>query len=123
MDQLRQFEGEIQKLKREKDEMLAKENAADAQIKIQESLSSLSLDADIQALTNVRESIEKKVARAQVGAELADNDLDNKLANLREVGAKSRARAKFEAARQARIGKRVWSGAKARSDANFWSIQ
>ena len=40
-----------------------------------------------------------------MGAELADNNLDNKLANLREVGAKSRARAKFEAARQARLAK------------------
>ena len=74
MDQLQQFEGEIQKLKREKDEMLAKEAAADAQIKIQESLSSLSVDADIQALANVRESIEKKAAEAKVGAELADNN-------------------------------------------------
>ena len=105
MDQLRQFEAEIEKLKREKDEMLAKEANADAQIKIQETLSSLSVDADIQALSNVRESIEKKAAEAKVGAELADNNLDNKLANLREEGAKSRARAKFEAARQAKLAK------------------
>ena len=105
MDQLQQFEAEIQKLKREKDEMLAKEANADAQIKIQETLSSLSVDADIQALANVRESIEKKSAEAKVGAELADNNLDNKLANLREEGAKSRARARFEAARQARLAK------------------
>ena len=105
MDQLRQFEVEIQKLKREKDEMIAKEQTADAQIKIQETLSSLSVDADIQALSNVRESIEKKAAEARVGAEIADNNLDNKLANLREAGAKSRARAKFEAARQARLAK------------------
>ena len=105
MDQLQQFEVEIQKLKREKDEMLAKEATASAQIKIQETLSSLSVDADIQALANVRESIEKKAAEARVGAELADNNLDNKLANLREEGAKSRARARFEAARQARLAK------------------
>lgn len=105
MDQLQQFEVEIQKLKREKDEMLAKEATADAQIKIQETLSSLSVDADIQALANVRESIEKKAAEAKVGAELADNNLDNKLSNLREEGAKSRARARFEAARQARLAK------------------
>jgi len=105
MEQLQQFEVEIQNLKREKDEMLAKEATADAQIKIQETLSSLSVDADIQALSNVRESIEKKAAEAKVGAELADNNLDSKLANLREEGAKARARAKFEAARQARLAK------------------
>lgn len=105
MDQLQQFEVEIQNLKREKDEMLAKEANADAQIKIQETLSSLSVDADIQALSNVRDSIEKKAAEAKVGAELADNNLDNQLSNLREEGAKSRARAKFEAARQARLAK------------------
>ena len=103
MEQLRQFEKEIDKLKREKDEMLAKEANASAQIKIQETLSSLSVDADIQALSNVRESIEKKAAEAKVNAELADNSLDNQLANLREEGAKARARAKFEAARQARL--------------------
>lgn len=105
MDQLQQFEVEIQNLKREKDEMLAKEANADAQIKIQETLSSLSVDADIQALANVRDAIEKKSAEAKVGAELADNNLDNKLANLREEGARSRARARFEAARQARLAK------------------
>ena len=63
MEQLQQFEVEIQNLKREKDEMLAKEANADAQIKIQETLSSLSVDADIQALANVRESIEKKASQ------------------------------------------------------------
>ena len=113
MEQLQQFEVEIQNLKREKDEMLAKEANADAQIKIQETLSSLSVDADIQALSNVRESIEKKAAEAKVGAELADNNLDSKLANLREEGAKSRARAKFEAARQARLAKESAQSAQA----------
>ena len=113
MEQLQQFEVEIQNLKREKDEMLAKEANADAQIKIQETLSSLSVDADIQALSNVRESIEKKAAEAKVGAELADNNLDSQLANLREQGAKSRARARFEAARQARLAKESGTTAQA----------
>ena len=102
MDQLRQFEAEIQKLKREKDEMLAKEANASAQIKIQEALNGLSVDADIQALSNVRESIEKKAAEARVGGELADNSLDNKLDKLRQEGAKSRAHARLEEMKRAR---------------------
>jgi|GEM_PF-128552 len=102
MEQLQQFEGEIQKLKREKDEMLAKEANASAQIKIQEALNGLSVDADIQALGNVRESIEKKAAEARVGAELADNSLDNKLDKLRQEGAKSRAHARLEEMKRAR---------------------
>ena len=102
MEQLQQFEGEIQKLKREKDEMLAKEANASAQIKIQEALNGLSVDADIQALSNVRESIEKKAAEARVGVELADNSLDNKLDKLRQEGAKSRAHARLEEMKRAR---------------------
>ena len=40
--------------------MLAKVKSAEARMKIQESLDGLSLDADSQALDNVRESIEKE---------------------------------------------------------------
>lgn len=113
MEQLQQFEAEIHKLKREKDQMLAKAANADAQIKIQEALNGLSLDADIEALTNVREAIDKKAAEAKVGAELVDNSLDNKLDKLRKEGAKSRAHAKLEAMKKARR-----EGGTTESDAN-----
>ena len=53
------FQGEIEKLKREKHEMLAKKANAEARIKIQSTLDGLTTDADIRALDNVREGIGK----------------------------------------------------------------
>lgn len=102
--QLQQFQVEINKLKSEKDEKLAQLANAEAQIKIQESLNGLSVDADIQALNNVREAIGKKVGQAEIDTELADSSLDRKLDKLREKGAQSRAQAKLEQLKQARAG-------------------
>ncbi len=110
MNKLQDFEVAIKKLKREKDEMIAKEASATAQLKIQEALNGLSVDADIQALTNVREAIDKKAAEARVGAELAENSLDNKLDKLREEGAKSRAQARLEEMKRARMAGQSQSG-------------
>lgn len=78
------FQGEIEKLKREKHEMLAKKANAEARIQIQETLDGLSTDADIRALDNVREGIDKLQAEADVGAELTESDLDSKLAEIKE---------------------------------------
>ncbi len=78
------FQGEIEKLKREKHEMMAKKANAEARIQIQETLDGLSTDADIRALDNVREGIDKLQAEADVGAELTESDLDSKLAEIKE---------------------------------------
>ena len=64
---LLQFQAEISKLKREKTEMLAKKQTAEARLKIQETLDGLSTDADIKALENIRESIHKTQAEADIG--------------------------------------------------------
>ena len=74
-----QFQGEIGKLKRERDEMLAKKATAEARIKIQESLDGLSTDADIKALEGVREHIHQLQAQADVGSEIKNNSLDERL--------------------------------------------
>ena len=70
---LLEFQGQIDKLRREKDEMLAAKTNAEARIEIQESLSGLSTEADVAALDNVRDSINKLKAEADVGAELEGN--------------------------------------------------
>ena len=101
---LQQFQAEIKKLKREKEEMLAKVETAEARIKIQESLDGLSLDADVQALDNVRSSIHKKVAEADVNAEMANSSLDNKLAKLKEKGSSLKAQRKLEEMKRKRAG-------------------
>ena len=92
---LTQFRSEIEKLKREKDEMLAKLETAEARQKIAESLDGLSVDADVQALNNVREAIHKKEAEADISTELQDNSLDNKLKKIQAKTGNARARARL----------------------------
>ena len=102
MQALNQFREEIKKLKREKETMLAKAKTAEARNKIEESLSGLSIDADSQALENVRNSIEKKVAEADVSSELNENSLDRKLADLKARSGKASAKAKLAAMKRKR---------------------
>jgi len=90
------FQGEIEKLKREKDEMLAKKASAEARIKIQESLDGLSTDADIRALDNVRDGIEKLQAEADVGKELSEDSLDSKLEEIKAKTATASARSQLD---------------------------
>ena len=90
------FQGEIEKLKREKHEMLAKKANAEARIQVQETLDGLSTDADIRALENVREGIDKLQAEADVGSELQDTNLDSKLDEIKEKTATASARNQLE---------------------------
>lgn len=97
-----QFQGEIEKLKREKTEMLAKKANAEARIQIQETLDGLSTDADIKALENVRETIQKKSAEADVAGEIRGESLDEKLAKIKAKTANASAKAQLaELKRQA----------------------
>lgn len=90
------FQGEIEKLKREKHEMLAKKANAEARIQIQETLDGLSTDADIRALENVREGIDKLQAEADVGAEIDDSNLDAKLDEIKAKTATASARSQLD---------------------------
>ena len=90
------FQGEIEKLKHEKHEMLAKKANAEARIQIQETLDGLSTEADIRALDNVREGINKLQAEADVGSELAEDDLDSKLEAIKEKTATASAKSQLE---------------------------
>jgi phage shock protein A len=78
-----QVQQEINKLKAEKDRMLAKMASAQARIKIQDQIEGLSVDAEVKALENVREGIKNTIAAANLGDELKDSDLDTRLAKLR----------------------------------------
>ncbi len=92
---LLQFQGEIEKLKREKIEMLAKKQNAEARIKIQETLEGLSTDADIKALENIRETINKKSAEADVTGEIKGESLDSKLAKIKAKTANAAAKSQL----------------------------
>jgi phage shock protein A len=78
-----QVQGEIKKLKAERDVMLARMQSAQARIKIQEQLEGLSVDAEVKALDNVRDHIKNTIAQANLGKELADTSLDSRLAALK----------------------------------------
>ncbi len=101
-DSLIQVKAEIGKLKAEKDRMLAQMHSASARIKIQDQLEGLSVDAEVKALDNVREHIKNTVARASLSSELADNDVDNRLAKLRNTSGSITAKNKLEVMKRAR---------------------
>lgn len=105
MDALNAFREDIKKLKREKEEMLAKAKTAEARIKIQESLDGLSIDADTQALENVRSHIHKKVAEADVGSEIEDNSVERKLEKIRAKTGTAKARSQLEKLKKMRAAK------------------
>ncbi|MEF8714927.1 MAG: PspA/IM30 family protein [Accumulibacter sp.] len=101
-DSLIQVKAEIQKLKDEKDRMLAQMHSAQARLKIQNQLDGLSVDAEVRALDNVREHIRNTVAEARMGSELRDSDLDVKLARLRQSSGAITARQQLEEMKRAR---------------------
>src|SRR5512138_2233387 len=80
-------QGEIRKLKAERDVMLARMQSAQARLRIQEQLDGLSVDADVKALDNVRTHIKNVIAEANLSKELSDSSLDARLGALRnQVG-------------------------------------
>lgn len=90
------FQHEIEKLKTERDSMLAKREHAKARLKIQEQLSGLTADAEIRALDGVRESIHKLEAQADVAAEVQGSGMDAKLRQIKSATGSAAARSELE---------------------------
>lgn len=90
------FQHEIEKLKTERDSMLAKREHAKARLKIQEQLSGLTADAEIRALDGVRESIHKLEAQADVAAEVQGSGMDAKLKQIKSATGTAAARSELE---------------------------
>ncbi len=93
---LMQVQGEIQKLKAEKDNMMAKMASAQVKVRIQEQLDGMSVDAEVKALDNVRAHIKEQVAQANLGEELAETDLDARLRKLRASSGDVTAKSEWE---------------------------
>ncbi len=89
-------QGEINKLKGEKDRMLAKMASAKARIQVQEQLEGLSVTADVKALDNVREHIKNLDAQARLNKEIKESSLDERLKNLRQATGDVSARRQLE---------------------------
>ena len=98
---LLEVKSEIEKLKAEKDRMLAQMASAQARVKIQNQLEGLSVDAEVKALDNVREHIKNTVAKANLGDELKESDLDTRIANLRKAGEVQTSQTKLDAMKKA----------------------
>jgi phage shock protein A len=98
-------QGEIRKLKAERDVMLARMQSAQARLRIQEQLDGLSVDADVKALDNVREHIKNTIAEANLGKELGENDLDTKLKALRQQTGEATSKSEWERLRNANAAK------------------
>jgi phage shock protein A len=107
---LLQIKSEIDKLKAEKERMLAKFQSAEARLKIQESLDGLSIDAEVKALSAVREHIKGRVAEAKLGAELRQSDLDVRLQSLGRNAGAITARAQLEQMKKARAPEAAGGG-------------
>lgn len=90
------FQGEIEKLKTERDRMLARHQSAKARLTIQEQLSGLSVDADVKALDQVRESISKTEAQADLAREVGGESLDSKMRKIKDAAKHSAAAAELE---------------------------
>lgn len=93
---LMEVQGEINKLKAEKDRMLAKMASAKARIQIHEQLEGLSVTADVKALDNVREHIKTIDAQANLNKELKETSLDERLKKLRTATGDVSARKQLE---------------------------
>lgn len=104
---LLQVQAEIRKLQAEKDNMLAKMHSADARLRVQEQLEGLSVDAEVKALDNVRSHIKNKIAEANLGAELAESDLDKRLAKLRNKSGEVTAKQQLEQLKAARAAQKA----------------
>lgn len=105
-----QVKNEIQKLRDEKDRMLAQMTSAQARVKIQNQLEGLSVDAEVRALDNVREHIKNTVAQAKMGQELRDSDLDVQLAKLRQSSGSVTARQELEEMKRVRAAQTSATG-------------
>ena len=106
-------QGEIRKLKAERDTMLARMQSAQARIRIQDQLEGLSVDAEVKALDNVREHIKNTIAQANLGKELSESSLDSRLAALRSQAGDVQAKQQLaelkakKAAQQAAAGQKT----------------
>lgn len=115
---LRGIKTEIEKLKREKDKVVAQIQDAEARKHIQEQLDGISVDDEIKALDNVRNYADKVRAEVQIGDELNEGSMDAKLAKIRAQTGSAKARARL-AAMKAKSAAKSGSAAQTEGEKNL----
>ncbi|HLY37944.1 MAG TPA: PspA/IM30 family protein [Candidatus Binatia bacterium] len=101
------FQREIAQLREERVRMLARLASAKARIRFQETLVGLSSDADIRALEEVRDHVNRLVTETQVTRDVGDGELERRLGRIREAEAESSARAQLEELKRSRRGEHL----------------
>src|SRR5262249_22819814 len=86
---------QIRRLREERIRMLARLANAKARLKLHETLSGLSPEADIQALETVREHVNRLVAEVALVRDGADPELERRLGSIRDAEAAAAARAQL----------------------------
>lgn len=102
---LREIKAEIDKLRREKDRTVAQIKDAEARKQIQEQLDGLSIDEEVKALDNVRQYAEKVRAEVQIGDELKEDSIDERLKAIRAKSGATKAQQRLAALKAARESK------------------
>jgi phage shock protein A len=98
------FQQEIDRLRDERTRMLARLANAKARLRLHETLSGLSPEADIQALEEVRDHVNRLVTEATLVREGADPALEKRLGTIRDAEAERAARAQLDELKRARRG-------------------
>jgi phage shock protein A len=96
------FQQEIERLREERMRMLARLANAKARLRLHETLSGLSPEADIQALEEVRDHVNRLVTEANLVREGGDPALEKRLGTIRDAEADRVARAQLDELKRAR---------------------
>lgn len=96
------FRDEIVRLREERVRMLARLANAKARLRLHETLSGLSPEADIQALESVRDHVNRLVAEVALVREGADPELERRLGTIRDAESAHSARAQLEELKRAK---------------------
>jgi phage shock protein A len=96
------FQGEIERLRDERTRLMARLANAKARLRLHETLSGLSAEADIQALEEVRDHVNRLVTEANLVREGGDPALEKRLGTIRDAEADRAARAQLDELKRAR---------------------
>lgn len=96
------FQGEIDRLRREKERALAQLATLEARRAITRQLDRLSPEADVRALESVRERVEKLSAEMEATKEIQDRTLNDKLKQIRRESSMNAAKAQLEELKKAK---------------------
>jgi phage shock protein A len=96
------FQQEIQRLRDERTRTLARLANAQARLRLHETLSGLSPEADIQALEEVRDHVNRLVTEANLVRDGGDPALEKRLGTIRDAEAERSARAQLDELKRAR---------------------